>query len=198
MRDVADLLVPSDDATIPLEQHLRFLDHLATFHASCWGWKDTVGLLPLTNRYCWFSPTALACERALGSPNEVPVIAEQGWARLPEVAPRFAAARAARRRAVATRRCAGARDRRPSSPATGRSRTSGAIPMGARSSSTGLCRGWATDDRARPLPRAELGPISPPRPRRPTRSPRTAVRWNATASTPSRGSIASSTSPCSA
>lgn len=92
MRDVADLLVPPGDSRIPLEQHLRFLDHLATFHASCWGWEDTVGLLPLTNRYCWFSPMALACERALGSHNEVPVIAEQGWARLGEVAPRFAAA----------------------------------------------------------------------------------------------------------
>jgi hypothetical protein len=33
----------------------------------------------------------LACERALGSPNEVPVIAEQGWARLPAAAPEFAA-----------------------------------------------------------------------------------------------------------
>jgi Phosphotransferase enzyme family len=90
MRDVAHLLVPSGDAAIPLEQHLRFLEHLATFHASCWGWEDTAGLLPLTNRYCWFSPMALACERALGSRNEVPVIAEQGWARLPQVAPRLA------------------------------------------------------------------------------------------------------------
>jgi hypothetical protein len=91
MRDVGDVLVPASDAPIPVEQHLRFLEHMATFHAACWGWEDTVGLLPLTNRYCWFSPTALACERAIGSTNEVPVIAEQGWARLPTVAPNFAA-----------------------------------------------------------------------------------------------------------
>lgn len=90
MRDVADVLVPASGEPIPVEQHLRFLEHMATFHAACWGWEDTVGLLPLANRYCWFSPTALACERALGSPNEVPVIADQGWTQLPQVAPNLA------------------------------------------------------------------------------------------------------------
>jgi hypothetical protein len=90
MRDVGDVLVPASDEPIALEQHLRFLEHMATFHAACWGWEDTVGLLPLANRYCWLAPTALECERALGSPNEVPVIAEQGWARLATVAPNIA------------------------------------------------------------------------------------------------------------
>jgi hypothetical protein len=91
MRDVGSVLVAANDQPLPLEQHLRFLEHMAMFHATCWGWEDSVGLLPLANRYCWLSPTALACERALGSPNQVPVIAEQGWARLPHVAPRLAA-----------------------------------------------------------------------------------------------------------
>jgi hypothetical protein len=42
MRDVSAWLVPSGDAPVPLEQHLRFIEHLATFHASCWDWVDTV------------------------------------------------------------------------------------------------------------------------------------------------------------
>ena len=53
---------------MPLEQHLRFLEHLATFHASCWDWVDTIGLIPLANRYTFFGPHALACERELGFP----------------------------------------------------------------------------------------------------------------------------------
>jgi Phosphotransferase enzyme family len=92
MRDVADSLVPSGDAPLPLEQHLGFLDHLAAFHAACWGWRDTVGLIPLANRYSFFGPAALACEAALGYPQPVPRVAAEGWERLPVVAPRMAAA----------------------------------------------------------------------------------------------------------
>ena len=33
MRDVSAAMVPSGDEPLPLDQHLRFLDHLATFHA---------------------------------------------------------------------------------------------------------------------------------------------------------------------
>lgn len=91
MRDVSAWLVPSGDAPVPLEQHLRFLEHLATFHASCWDWVDTVGLIPLTNRYTFFGPHALACERALGFPAAVPEIASDGWQQLAIAAPEMAA-----------------------------------------------------------------------------------------------------------
>ena len=41
MRDASAWLVPADDTPLSLEQHLRFLDHLAEFHVACWGWVDT-------------------------------------------------------------------------------------------------------------------------------------------------------------
>ncbi|HXY94487.1 MAG TPA: phosphotransferase [Acidimicrobiia bacterium] len=87
MRDVSAWLVPSDDSRLPLEQHLRFLDHLAAFHASTWGWDDTVGLCPLANRYAFFGPAALECEAALGNPAPVPRLAAEGWERLRDVSP---------------------------------------------------------------------------------------------------------------
>jgi Phosphotransferase enzyme family len=90
MRDVSEWLVPADDTPLPLEQHLRFLDHLAAFHAACWGWDDIVGLCPLVNRYSFFGAEALACEAALGSPAQVPRIAADGWALLAGVAPELA------------------------------------------------------------------------------------------------------------
>ena len=92
MRDVGPALVPEGDEPLPLAQHLRFLDHLAAFHAACWGWRDTVGLLPFENRYALFGPHALACEEALGYPQPVPKIAAEGWQRLGVVSPAFAAA----------------------------------------------------------------------------------------------------------
>ena len=92
MRDVSEWLVPSGDTVIPAEQHLRFLDHLAALHASTWGWDDTVGLLPVANRYSFFGPEALACEEALGFPQPVPRIATEGWRRLDDASPELAAA----------------------------------------------------------------------------------------------------------
>jgi hypothetical protein len=91
MRDVSQWLVPATDDPVPAEQHLRFLDHLAQVHAACWGWTDSIGLMPPGNRLCWFSDAALACEVELGSPAEVPGIAHEGWSRLPGRAPRLAA-----------------------------------------------------------------------------------------------------------
>ena len=91
MRDAGAWLVPADDRPIDLEQHLRFLAHLATFHAATWEWHDDVGLLPLGNRYAFFAPESLACEEALGWPAPVPTIARDGWMRLDEVAPAMAA-----------------------------------------------------------------------------------------------------------
>jgi hypothetical protein len=92
MRDVGEWLVPGDDSRLPPEQHLRFLDHLAAFHAACWGWDDTVGLCPLANRYAFFSRAALECEAALGYPEPVPRIAVDGWRQLASCAPGLSSA----------------------------------------------------------------------------------------------------------
>ncbi len=56
MRDVGAALVPADDTPIAPAQQLRFLDHLAALHAAGWGWRDTVGLVPVANRYSFFGP----------------------------------------------------------------------------------------------------------------------------------------------
>jgi hypothetical protein len=92
LRDVGDWLVPSGDSPLTVEVHLRFLDHIAALHAATWGWHDTVGLLPLANRYSFFGPEALACEEALGFPQPVPRIATEGWQRLDDASPELAAA----------------------------------------------------------------------------------------------------------
>jgi hypothetical protein len=92
LRDVGEWLVPDGDDPIDGAQHLRFLDHLATLHATMWGWEDTVGLLPLANRYSFFGPDALACEAALGFPQPVPKLATEGWTRLDDASPELASA----------------------------------------------------------------------------------------------------------
>jgi hypothetical protein len=99
LRDVGEWLLPAGDDAIDAGQHLRFLDHLAALHASTWGWEDTVGLLPLANRYSFFGPEALECEAALGFPQPVPRIATEGWARLDDASPELAAALRPLRRA---------------------------------------------------------------------------------------------------
>ena len=91
MRDVTEWLVPAGHAALPLAQHLRFMDHLAAFHAATWGWIDDVGLLPLVNRYSVFAPVSFRCEEALGFPQAVPRIGLEGWRRLASVAPAMAA-----------------------------------------------------------------------------------------------------------
>ena len=142
MRDVSAWLVPADDTPLSLEQHLRFLDHLAAFHAACWGWEDTIGLWPLGNRYALFGPEALACEAALGHPEPVTRIAEAAWVRLGEVAPRNGGrARTAAERAVAAASTRSPAGRTRSSTATGSSATWVAAPTAAPCSSTGRCPG---------------------------------------------------------
>jgi hypothetical protein len=90
MRDVGPWLVPEGNEPISVEQHRRFLDHMAEFHAAFWGWEDTIGLVPLSDRYAWFTAEVTACEEALGSGAAVPRIAAEGWRRLPAASPRLA------------------------------------------------------------------------------------------------------------
>ena len=90
LRDVGEWLIAAGDEPIPAEQHLRFLDHLAGLHAATWGWRDTIGLLPVANRYSFFGPDALACEAELGFPRPVPRLATEGWRRLDDASPALA------------------------------------------------------------------------------------------------------------
>jgi hypothetical protein len=81
MRDVSPWLVPEGDDPVTLSQHLRFLDHMAALHAAFWGWTDTIGLLPLTNRYLEFSPDSMGLEADRGWPDPVPRLIVDGWQR---------------------------------------------------------------------------------------------------------------------
>ena len=90
MRDVGEWLVPEGGDPLPLEQHLRFLDHMAALHAAFWGWEDTIGLTPFSHRYLTFGPWLTQTETALGSTVTVPRLVEKGWARFRQAAPRAA------------------------------------------------------------------------------------------------------------
>ncbi len=74
MHDRSDWLVPAGDAPVPLEQHLRFLDHMAELHGTFWGWEDDVGLTPYDNRWSLFCSHLPVIEAARGSTDAVPPI----------------------------------------------------------------------------------------------------------------------------
>ena len=92
MRDVSDELLAPGDAPIPTDRHAAFLDHLAGFCAATWGWRDDPPsgpeLLPYAARWAWFGHAAVEGERALGWPERVPRLADEGWDRFRERAPR--------------------------------------------------------------------------------------------------------------
>ena len=89
MRDVTEWLVPATDAPVPVEQHERFLRHMAALHASFWdcGPKST-----------WSRPCTATWSCRPGSRRRrprsahlVPRLVGQGWPLLAEVAPAAAA-----------------------------------------------------------------------------------------------------------
>jgi hypothetical protein len=85
MRDVGPWLVPEGDEPVPVEQGLRFLDHMAALHAHFWGWEDAYDLMPLTHRYLCFSDVNMAVETARPDVEPVPLIAADGWERFAAV-----------------------------------------------------------------------------------------------------------------
>jgi hypothetical protein len=91
MRDVSRWLVPVTDEVIPLEQHLRFLDHMAAMHAAFWDAGQEVEVIPVMHRYLELSVWIAEAEAAIGSTHLVPRLIGQGWAMLGDVAPRAAA-----------------------------------------------------------------------------------------------------------
>ncbi|MCW2719417.1 MAG: aminoglycoside phosphotransferase [Pseudonocardia sp.] len=88
MRDVGADLTPPGDTPLDHPTHSRHLADIAGLSARMLGWRDTVGLVPLAARWGWFGPACLAAEAARGWPDLVPRIAEQGWRRFAERAPR--------------------------------------------------------------------------------------------------------------
>lgn len=91
MRDVSADLLPLTNEMIAEWQHAAFLDHLAGFCAATWGWRDDPvsgpGLLPYAARWAWFGYHAIEGERALGWPERVPRLADEGWRRFADRAP---------------------------------------------------------------------------------------------------------------
>jgi hypothetical protein len=88
-RDVGPCLVDTSAGPLPLEWHRRFLDHIAALHAAFWDWDADAGrsLCPLGNRYLFLHPAVAEVERDIGGSTAVAPLIEQGWSRLPEVAP---------------------------------------------------------------------------------------------------------------
>ena len=91
MRDVSQWLVPVTDDVIPLDQHLRFLDHMAAMHAEFWHGNEEVEVIPVMHRYLELSPWTAEAEAAIGSTHLVPQLVGQGWPLLAGIAPRAAA-----------------------------------------------------------------------------------------------------------
>ena len=91
MRDVSPWLVPVTDEPISLDQHLRFLRHMAALHAAFWECGSECEVVPVMHRYLELSPWLAHAEAAVGSAHLVPRLVGEGWPRLAEVAPAAAA-----------------------------------------------------------------------------------------------------------
>ena len=87
LRDIGPCLVPEGDAVVPADHHADFLEALAALSASTWGWRDTIGLCPLENRFRFFAPATIAPELARDWADGIPgpvAAADLGWHRLAE------------------------------------------------------------------------------------------------------------------
>ena len=82
MPDVSELFVPEGSGALPLEQHHRFIDHMAALHATFWNWQGPADLMPLPNRYTVLAPLTGEVEAELGNPDGVPSILAAHWQQL--------------------------------------------------------------------------------------------------------------------
>jgi Phosphotransferase enzyme family len=87
MRDVAEWLIPVSDGVLPLDDHLRLLDHMAALHIAFWDAGPEIELVTPMARYLDLSPWTAEAEEWLGSPPLVPQLIAKGWPLLAEVAP---------------------------------------------------------------------------------------------------------------
>ncbi len=189
MHDVGEWLVPVSDDVVPLDQHLRFLDHMAHMHATFWQTPDDIDVVSNRTRYTELSPQTAEREAALGSTHAVPPLIGAGWPRLAEVARRQ---RPSSPRSPSIRRRSSTLS--PEHPrrwftATGSSTIWAPTRRSAPSCSTGSCQAVAR----RPATSRGTSPSTAAvsRSRRRTRSAPTARHWIGTASTRSRGGHAS-------
>jgi hypothetical protein len=90
MTDRSEDLVPPGDDLLSVEQHDRFVEHLATFHAAFLGWRDTIGLQQLARRFLFFAPSTIAPELARTDVPGPIAAAADGWRVLPSRSPRLA------------------------------------------------------------------------------------------------------------
>jgi hypothetical protein len=94
MHDVGPALIPEGDDVVAIDVHAGLLDDMAALHAAFWGWRDDLGLQTLTQRLGMFAPATIAPELVVeGAPDAVPPpirVADEGWRRLPDVAPGLA------------------------------------------------------------------------------------------------------------
>jgi hypothetical protein len=92
MQDVSQWLVPATDDVVPLDQHERFLDHMAALHAAFWEEpSDLIDIVTTEHGYLELSPAMAANEAARGSEHPIPRLVAQGWPLLADVAPTAAA-----------------------------------------------------------------------------------------------------------
>ncbi|HEX6538229.1 MAG TPA: phosphotransferase [Candidatus Dormibacteraeota bacterium] len=87
LRDVSASLVPPGSDTVSLAAHRAFLAHMAEMHAAYWGFRDSVGLIPLLHHYTILTPTMAALELARGGTDPVPRAVRQGWTGLDRTHP---------------------------------------------------------------------------------------------------------------
>ncbi|HVT64177.1 MAG TPA: phosphotransferase [Mycobacteriales bacterium] len=87
MHDVGEWLVPEGDDPISLEQHRRFIDHMAQLHAAFWGRSDLPLLTPMTARYLALTPLTSQTEHELGNDSGVPAMLPGFWHDLDAAAP---------------------------------------------------------------------------------------------------------------
>jgi hypothetical protein len=90
MPDVGELFVPEGAGRLPLEQHRRFLDHMATMHAAFWGWDGPADLTPMANRFMTLAPLTGQVEEGLGNLDGVPSVLTGAWRQLAAASPEIA------------------------------------------------------------------------------------------------------------
>ena len=88
MRDVGPHFVDVTSGRIPLDQHRRFIEHMAQLHAAFWGLPDDLtGLCTHHARYTALGPAKAAAEVARGTTDRVVHHIGPGWAALATAAP---------------------------------------------------------------------------------------------------------------
>jgi hypothetical protein len=92
LHDVATMLVPPGATRITLEQHHRFLDHMAELHATFLGWRDDIALMPFAHHYTFLTPAMADLEAAGRGVDPVPHAVAGGWRALDVAAPSIAGA----------------------------------------------------------------------------------------------------------